>query len=224
MFLTGLCGTVEPLAQLQKCVWALLLSKQVWKHFHFHFHPVAGDCQEVREPQGSLQESPVNTYRCPGQAESSMQLVLFEGCILGAVSMSHSLASSQMPVWHIPQCWWSRHQPCAAISSLTLWQSSSSLREAVLINLVTCAHKSSGFLNNSPSASPTSWIITIWWSNFCKVQRCQNFFGKVLIKLKKASPQTTDSFTPQAWSIHRHYPSCALEESGVLWGKKHHSI
>lgn len=50
--------------------------------------------------------------------------------------------------------------------ALTLYQSSSSLREAVLINLVTCAHKSSGFLNNSPSASPTSWIITIWWSNF----------------------------------------------------------
>lgn len=43
---------------------------------------------------------------------------------------------------------------------------SSFLRETILINLMTSTHKSSGFLNNSPSASPVSWIITIWWSNF----------------------------------------------------------
>lgn len=94
------------------------------------------------------------------------------------------------------------------------------LRETVRINLMTCTYKSSGFLNNSPSSSPISWIITIWWSNLKKVQICQNFLGRDLIKWEEANPQTTFSFTPQAWFICRHHSSYAVDDAGVLWENK----
>lgn len=121
--LLGSGGTVGPLAQLQKCVWALLLSKQVWKYFHFHFHPVARDCQQVRESQGSLQESPVNTYRCPGLAESLVQFLCPTSLVQFLCPTPSPLARCLCGTSHAPDgtrpkqgnC--SRHRCCTAISS-----------------------------------------------------------------------------------------------------------
>lgn len=172
-----------------------------------------GDCQEARQSQASLQESPANTYRCPGLAESPAQLFCPTSFVQFLCPTSSPLPSCPCGTSHPADgpepaqgnC--SRHRRCSALSRPYTAAIHSSLREAGLINLVTCAHKSSGFLNNSPNASPTSWIITIWWSNFYKVQRCQIFFWQGFNQIEESKLtnnrllHSTSLIHPQTFSL-----------------------